>query len=146
MFSKACEYAIRCTIFIASKSLDEKRTDIKEIASEIESPEAFTAKILQKLVKANIVSSRKGHGGGFEMDEEQLTTVSIQTIVDTIDGGESYSGCFMGLKNCSEDHPCPLHYKYKKIKHDCTEMLENSLIKDLVKTLSSGKTFLNSDT
>lgn len=144
MFSKACEYAIRCTIFVASKSLEEKRTDFKEIAAEINSPEAFTAKILQKLVKANLVTSKKGHGGGFEMSEEQLDSVTLQLIVNAIDGDETYSGCFMGLKNCSEEHPCPLHHKYKKIKQDCNDMLENTLIRDLVKSLDSGKTFLTS--
>ena len=51
MFSKACEYGIRATLFIATRSLDRARVSLKEIASEIEGPEAFTAKILQQLAQ-----------------------------------------------------------------------------------------------
>lgn len=143
MFSKACEYAIRCTVFIASKTVDNQRTDIKEIAAAIDSPLAFTAKILQKLVKGAVVTSKKGHGGGFEMNEVQLKSITVQNIVDIIEETEAYKGCFMGLKNCSEVHPCPLHHKYKKIKSDCSEMLEETLIVDLAMSLSVGETFLS---
>ena len=51
MFSKTCEYAIRATIYIASESSAGKRCGIRDIARKIESPEPFTAKILQRLVK-----------------------------------------------------------------------------------------------
>ena len=49
MFSKACEYAIRSCILIATNSLESKNSNLKDISKAIDSPEAFTAKILQKL-------------------------------------------------------------------------------------------------
>ena len=70
MFSKSCEYGIRATIFIATQSYLNNRTGIKDIAKKIDSPEAFTAKILQILVKANIIHSTKGVGGGFEIPKK----------------------------------------------------------------------------
>ena len=51
MFSKACEYAIRSTIYIAERSNLDKRVSITDIAKAIDSPEAFTAKILQQQKK-----------------------------------------------------------------------------------------------
>jgi Rrf2 family iron-sulfur cluster assembly transcriptional regulator len=52
IFSKACEYGIRATIYVAQQtSINGKRCNLKDISKEIDSPEAFTAKILQKLVK-----------------------------------------------------------------------------------------------
>ena len=59
MFSKACEYAIKAVIIISLNSGKNKLTGVKEISEEIESPEAFTAKILQNLVKQEIISSKK---------------------------------------------------------------------------------------
>ena len=50
MFSKACEYAIRSCIYIASVSIQGKRVGLIDVAEKIQSPEAFTSKILQKLV------------------------------------------------------------------------------------------------
>ena len=55
MFSKSCEYAIRATIFIATHCCNKGKVGLKEIANEIDSPTAFTAKILQVLVKNNII-------------------------------------------------------------------------------------------
>lgn len=44
---------------------------MKAIAEQINSPVAFTAKILQKLVKSNIVCSVKGKHGGFEIEKNK---------------------------------------------------------------------------
>ena len=65
MFSKTCEYAIRAVLFIAQKSEDGKRVNIKSIAKNINSPESFIAKILQQLTKRGIVQSVKGPNGVF---------------------------------------------------------------------------------
>jgi Rrf2 family iron-sulfur cluster assembly transcriptional regulator len=51
VLSKASEYSIRATVFIALKSLEGEKVNLKEIASQIESPEAFTSKLLQMLKK-----------------------------------------------------------------------------------------------
>ena len=57
MFSKACEYGIRATLFIAQKSLQGERVRLKAIADEIDAPEAYTAKILQQLARNEIIQS-----------------------------------------------------------------------------------------
>ena len=67
MFSKACEYGIKATIFIAIKSCEDKRVNTKEISQEINSPAAFTAKILQALVRHKVIDSVKGPHGGFQI-------------------------------------------------------------------------------
>ena len=49
MFSKATEYALRATIYIAQKSSVDKKLSLTEIAQAIDLPPSFTAKILQLL-------------------------------------------------------------------------------------------------
>ena len=72
MFSKACEYGIKAAIFIATKSYEGVRVSPKEIAENISSPQAFTAKILQSLVRHNIVNSVKGAYGGFQRFQNEV--------------------------------------------------------------------------
>ena len=43
------------------------RAGLKDIAFATNSPEAFTAKILQTLVRENLLLSIKGPNGGFEI-------------------------------------------------------------------------------
>jgi Rrf2 family transcriptional regulator, iron-sulfur cluster assembly transcription factor len=142
MFSKTCEYGIRATIFIASQSHQGHRTGLKDIAKKIDSPEAFTAKILQILSRDNIINSIKGVGGGFEIPKEKMKEIKLAQIVSALDGDRVFTGCGLGLTNCSEDHPCPLHEKFKSIRNDLAFMLENTNLEELALGIKSGDTFL----
>lgn len=142
MFSKTCEYGIRATIFIASQSYQNNRVGLKDIAKKIDSPEAFTAKILQALVRNGIIISIKGVGGGFEIPKETMSQIKLAQIVTAIDGDSVFTGCGLGLSHCSEDYPCPIHDQFKSIKKDLAFMLENTNLEDLAKGIKSGDTFL----
>lgn len=142
MFSKACEYGVRAVIFIATQSLTRKRIGIKDIAEEIDSPIAFTAKILQKLVRREIVRSAKGVGGGFMIEPERLKDITLIEIIRAIDGDSVLKGCGLGLKDCSEDHPCPIHDKFKIIKEGLTSMLEATTLEQMTKDIEAGRAFL----
>jgi len=142
MFSKACEYGIRALIFIAMKSNGGERVNISDIATEIDSPSAFTAKILQTLVKGDIVQSVKGPHGGFQISQKNISEIKLADIVKIIDGDTIYNGCGLGLKECNELKPCPLHEKFKRIREDLKTMLETTSLKDLASQLENGIAFL----
>lgn len=142
MFSKACEYAIRATIYIAVQSNHDKRVSLKDIAKEINSPEAFTAKILQQLSRNNIITSIKGPSGGFYIEKKAMPGIRLSQIVSAIDGDSIYRGCGLGLKTCSEKHPCPVHDKFKVIREELKSMLENTDVYELSVGFKQGLTFL----
>lgn len=141
MFSKTCEYAIRSMIYIAQKSKESSRVGIKEIALGIDSPEHFIAKILQELGRKGLVQSAKGPNGGFYHDEQSLKH-SLADIVKAVDGEKLFTGCGLGLKECSENHPCPIHHEFKKIRGEMKLMLENAKICELSTELTQSLTFL----
>jgi len=142
MFSKTCEYGIRATIFIASQSYQNKRVGLKDIAKKIDSPEAFTAKILQILAKNNIIKSIKGVGGGFDIPRETMKDIKLAQIVSALEGDRVFTGCGLGLTQCSEDHPCPMHDKFKLIRNELAFMLENTNLEELAIGIKTGDTFL----
>jgi len=141
MFSKTCEYAIRAMIFIAQKSKDGNRVGIKEIASGIDSPEHFIAKILQDLSRRKLLQSVKGPNGGFYLDDETLQC-SLASIVKVIDGDSLFTGCGLGLKQCSETHPCPIHHEFKSVRKSIQTMLENARLGEFTEELEKRLTFL----
>ncbi len=143
MLSKTCEYAIRAVIFIAQQSKNGRKVNIKEIASNIGSPEHFIAKILQELSRKDLVQSAKGPNGGFYM-EKRLMKNSIADIVRAVDGDSIFSGCGLGLVQCSEDHPCPIHHEFKKIRRELKQMLENSKVDRFTEQLEGNLAFLKS--
>lgn len=142
MFSKACEYGIKASIYIALNSYDGNRVSLKEIAKEIDSPEAFTAKILQALVRNDIINSVKGAHGGFEIPKEEISSIKLSQIVNSIDGDSIYHGCGLGLNVCDENHPCPVHDQFKVIRNELKLMLESTNLEQLALDIKSGSSFL----
>lgn len=142
MFSKACEYGIRASIFIAEQSLLDKKVSLKDIAKAIDSPEAYTSKILQQLSRNFIINSDKGPTGGFSMSQQELEVVKLSTVVTAIDGDAIYKGCGLGLKHCNENMPCPVHNQFKVVREELRKMLETTLVKSLTMDLKDGLTFL----
>ncbi|HAW52166.1 MAG TPA: transcriptional regulator [Flavobacteriales bacterium] len=142
MFSKACEYGIKATLFIAHRSEKNQRVSLKSITEAINSPEAFTAKILQKLARNKIVHSSKGPGGGFRIEKDEIDQITLSDIVIAIDGDQIYTSCGLGMEECSEEAPCPAHEKFKPIKESLRITLESTNLKELMEDINKGLTFL----
>lgn len=137
MFSNSCEYGLRAIIFIAQQTTQKHKVSLSTISAEINSPQAFTAKILQKLTRNNIVKSVKGPYGGFEIEKDKLETITLRDVVDIFDGKTIYTRCGLGLTQCNENSPCPVHHKFVKIREELKNMLENTTLLGLLQDLDS---------
>ena len=142
MFSKACEYGIRAAVYVTLQSLEGRRVGVNEISEEIDSPIAFTAKILQQLTRNNIIHSVKGPNGGFEIDPEDMNSAKLSMIVKAIDGDKIYTGCGLGLKECNAQKPCPLHDKFLDLRNNLSTMLTSTSLYELATGLEVGLTYL----
>lgn len=142
MFSKACEHGIKAIIYIATQSMEEKRVKIGDVVERTGSPEAFTAKVLGALTKHNIVNSHTGPFGGFDIDKSRMKEIKVIEIVQAIDGDSIFNGCGLGLKECSNVQPCPMHNKFVKVRSEIKQMLKSTNIYDLAMGIKSGKTVL----
>lgn len=128
-------------IYIVRKTADGSKAGIKEIARYTDTPEPFVAKVLQILSKRGLVSSSKGPGGGFYV-EPKSRPIPLIDIVKAIDGDGLFLNCGLGIKNCSDRKPCPIHSQYKEVRDRMQEMLTNNSIQNLVSGLDKGETFL----
>lgn len=142
MFSKSCEYAIKAILFIAQKSHKGERVSLKDIAAATDSPTAFTAKILQILVKAELVNSMKGPNGGFEIEEERLPKIKVKQIVIAIDGDKLFEGCALGLSECNAKKPCPMHQQFEGLRSQLNTTLNTFNLLDIAIDLNLGKAVL----
>ena len=116
MFSKSTEYALRACIYIMRHSDETNRLGIPEIAEGIGAPEAFTAKILQKLSGDEaILSSVRGPGGGFYFTPKAAKT-PLSKILQAMGEEEALDRCILGLEKCSSSKPCPMHEEYKEVR------------------------------
>lgn len=141
MISKTCKYAIRAAVFIASRADEDVKLGVKEIAQEIEAPTAFTAKILQILNRHKIVTSLKGPYGGFFCEKFQLE-LPVLEVVNAIDGLAIFKECVMGLHQCSDGHPCPMHNKYAHTRDNLLKTFSETTLGGLASDLVTGSSFI----
>ena len=142
MFSKATEYALRATIFIAQKSSEETKLGLDDIAKSIKSPRSFTAKILQQLTAGNkIISSTRGPGGGFFMTKN-AKMLPVKAILSAMEDDDVLDKCVLGLKKCSDIKPCPMHNQYKTIKEQLKNLFVSKTIQDLADEMETSERYL----
>jgi len=141
MLSKSCIYALRAIIFIALNATIDSKIGIKEIAKELELPEPYLGKILQQLTKHTVIHSIKGPHGGFYLEEDAQQTKIIR-VIEVVDGLDFFYNCGLGLKQCSEDHPCPLHDEFKIYRDGLLALYNSKSIIDLVTKIEEGKAFI----
>lgn len=134
MFSKACEYGLKAMIFLAAEHNREELVNLGEIAAAIDSPAAFTSKVLQQLSRAGLVHSVRGPGGGFCITAEKLRHIRLSEIVLAIDGEQLFNGCGLGLKMCSDKRPCPIHHQYAGIRSKIRMMLEQTRLEEFTRS------------
>jgi Rrf2 family transcriptional regulator, iron-sulfur cluster assembly transcription factor len=142
VLSKACEYGVKAVVCIAINTEKGQKVSLKHVANNIESPEAYTSKILQKLVKANLIQSIKGAAGGFVIDNEIIKTITLWDIVNVIDGIDITEKCMLGMKSCSNLNPCPIHDSYKPIRANILRLMKETFIRDLSKKVQNGESVL----
>lgn len=130
MLSQKCKYAIRAVLFLSIEQSLDKRMGGKEVAEALKMPLAFTGKILQELAKKEIISSIKGPNGGFYLSEKDLEH-PLMKIVEAMDDISFFNSCGLGLSECSEEHPCPVHDTFKIARDSLLNLFQTKKIKDL---------------
>lgn len=141
MLSKTCTTAIKAVIYLCSKFETRENAGIKEIAEFINASEHTVGKILQTLVKHNVINSLKGPTGGFYISKEQQRRPIIH-IVEAIDGQEIFTNCGLGLSKCSSAHPCPIHHDYKKVRDQMEKLFREKNVVSLCEPVNKGLAYL----
>lgn len=141
MLSSTCKTAIKAVIYLSSKSENDVKTGIKEIARRIKASEHTVGKILQLLARKNIINSVKGPSGGFYLDEVQQEQAVIH-IVKAIEGDAAFKECGLGLTKCSATRPCPIHDEYKVARELMEKIFSKRKVRDLCGSVTNGLAYL----
>jgi Rrf2 family transcriptional regulator, iron-sulfur cluster assembly transcription factor len=127
--SSACEYAIRAMTYVAGFE-PGTRLLARDISAHEKIPGPFLGKIFQTLVRAGLLKSSKGPGGGFALARDP-GTITLYDIYRAIDGTTYLEACAVGLARCSDEVPCPLHERWKPIRERIRHYLEVTTLSDM---------------
>jgi Rrf2 family protein len=141
MFSKSCEYALQAVLYVTLHSENSRAIGLKEISDSQQIPLHFLSKILQILVKHKVLSSTKGPSGGFKL-LKSAKSLKLIKIVEIIDSLEILDRCGIGLKKCSDETPCPIHFEYKLVKEKTKELLNTKSLFQLCEDVRNGNSIV----
>jgi Rrf2 family iron-sulfur cluster assembly transcriptional regulator len=131
LLSSTCMYGLRAVLHLADKNSSEF-VSVKSMAEELEISFAFLTKILQQLTAVNILVSYRGPKGGVRFVKPP-ETITIFEIIQAIDGATLFTECVLGLPNCGEAHPCPMHHSWAPIRTELVRLFSEMTLKDLTK-------------
>jgi Rrf2 family protein len=105
--TRAGEYAIRCTLYLASCGRDIV-VSRREVARAMEIPEPFLAKVARHLARANIIQIVQGAKGGYRLlvTPEKL---SILAVVEAVIGNLVLNDCVLNPRSCHRSPTCSVH-------------------------------------
>ena len=141
MLSYTCKTAVKAVIFLATKNEKTEKTGLREIAEHIDASEHTLGKMLQTLVRQDVIKSMKGPAGGFYISKEQRKQPLLK-IVEAIDGKNIFKGCGLGLSRCSATHPCPIHNEYKEARDIMDRIFRTKTVADLCEPVNNGIAYL----
>jgi Rrf2 family protein len=133
IFSNATEYAIRGLAELACRS-ENGTMLLDQLVKGTDLPRDFLAKVFQRLVKAGILRSAKGRGGGFALSREPHE-ITLLSIVEAMEGPQLMDKCVVGLEKCTDAMPCPQHDLYKPSRQRLKDYFATTTLADLAASL-----------
>ncbi|MCK4690640.1 MAG: Rrf2 family transcriptional regulator [Desulfuromonadales bacterium] len=131
VITRATEYAIRTVVFLAQQPKDEIVLK-KDICRTQDVTPAFLTKILQPLIKAGIVSSQRGVGGGFLLAKDP-SEITLLDIFQAEEGQLKLNYCLLDSEACHRDNYCSVHEVWHEAQDKMIRVLTKYNITELVR-------------
>ena len=108
-----------------------RRVAAWDISTILGIPANYLGKILHALAREGILESSRGKHGGFRLavPPEQISLLQIVSLFDSL--GEK-PRCLLGRMECSSEHPCAAHGRWKGVADQVTAFFNETTVSDLL--------------
>lgn len=110
--SNTAEYALRAMTMLALEA-GGGAINARDLSGKTRVPVHYLNKIMNRLVEAGLVTSAKGHGGGFRLGRTP-SRISYLDILKVMGYNFETRQCVFGWEACRNDRPCPMHESWSK--------------------------------
>ncbi len=109
----------------------------RDLADSAAIPQNYLSKILWALRNAGIIDATRGSGGGYRL-AKPASEIRLFDVVDLFDRSRTKSTCLLGAsRECSDDAPCPAHGRWRRVRTEYMEFLQNTTIADIAATYTA---------
>lgn len=122
------DYAVRATLCLAIHR--GSRLKAREIASEMEIPEAYLPQVLSTLIRGGLVGSVAGPDGGYYLTRPP-EEVSLLEVVEAAEGALIGETCVLRGGPCRWHGTCVLHEHWEAAQFALVNRLDQTTFADL---------------
>ena len=134
--TRETDYAIRCVLYLTSRT--DRVVMVDEISREMAAPKSFLAKILQKLVKADIARSFRGVKGGFQLSREPRE-ITLLDVIEAVEGAIALNSCVLDRTVCGFSSVCVVHPIWINLRGEFTDLLKKHNFADIAEAADHEK-------
>jgi Rrf2 family nitric oxide-sensitive transcriptional repressor len=131
MLPKTAEYALRAAVWLARSPEETESAD--SLAERTQVPRRYLHKVLQDLVRAELVRSQSGPGGGYALAKAPAK-ITILDVVNAVAPLERIRHCPLGLP--SHTRLCPLHKELDAVYAATEKALSKVTLAQLLRSTS----------
>jgi Rrf2 family nitric oxide-sensitive transcriptional repressor len=131
MLPKTAEYALRTVTCLARDPEQQESADVLAVQTKV--PRRYLHKVLQSLVRCELVHSRPGPGGGYALTRSP-EAITILDVVNAVAPLERIRHCPLGLP--SHTSLCPLHRELDRAYAATEAALARVTIGELLRSTS----------
>ena len=128
--TRAADYGVRVMIQLAN-GMPGTRSSLTSLAGAAEVSPAFLSKVLQRLVRAGLVASRRGKRGGFEL-LDRGRQASLMDILAALDGVPALNACLLE-GGCHRSNWCAAHGVWVEAQDKMREVLVAATLQRLAR-------------
>ncbi len=133
IYSATTEYAIRALAHMATLEPGQ-RILARDLAAATGVPRQFLGKILHRLARLGLLDSAKGRGGGFKFLRPP-NEILLSEVVQSVEGKDIMRLCVLGLDQCNDSQPCPMHDQWKLFRDRLKDRVHSATMADLGRNL-----------
>jgi len=104
--SKKADYALMAVRHLALKT-GPASASARDIAEQYDIPIELMAKVLQRLVRAGLLSSTQGTRGGYTLSRPSAA-ISVADVIQAIDGPFTVTACSSEKNDCEQYSKCSI--------------------------------------
>jgi Rrf2 family protein len=131
--SKKSEYALMAVRYLAINT-NGKYSTARDIAHFYDIPYELVAKILQQLVKKNLIFSYQGVRGGYSLVKTP-EQISLMEIISAIEDNYQITNCMSeesSQKDCSHFDCCMLRNPLIKVQREIDKIFQNMRVNQIL--------------
>lgn len=129
--SKSLDYAFRALTYLSTLDAEAKSVGMREIADAMEIPSHYLSKILRLLVKAELVQSDMGPGGGYSL-RRGASQITVADIYRAVEGSFQVVACTDGEHECVHSENCSHIPIWTRIERDILTLLEKTSLAEFI--------------